>query len=59
MRQTVILKLREDDRIKPDMSWEVFGHKMVLEQGFFKTVTLSIQAYNLDFLYNLCLHRYL
>ncbi|XP_066444907.1 uncharacterized protein [Eleutherodactylus coqui] len=44
MRQTVVLKLKEVDGRLPDMSQEVFGKKMVLEQGFSQGEILSIHA---------------
>ncbi|XP_068134801.1 zinc finger CCHC domain-containing protein 3-like [Hyperolius riggenbachi] len=45
MRTTVALKLRKVDGRVPDMTPEVFGKKMVLDQGFSKAETLSIQNF--------------
>eukprot|EP00079_Xenopus_tropicalis_P029462 XP_012824861.1 PREDICTED: uncharacterized protein LOC105948215 isoform X1 [Xenopus tropicalis] len=45
MRQTVVLKLREVEGKAPDMSTDVFGKKMVMEQGFSKAETVSIQTF--------------
>ncbi|XP_040285795.1 zinc finger CCHC domain-containing protein 3-like [Bufo bufo] len=44
MRQTVVLKLKEVDGRAPDMSQDVFGKKMVLDQGFAKPEVTSIHS---------------
>lgn len=45
MRQTVVLKLKEVDGRVPDMSQDVFGKKMVLDQGFSKPEVVSIHSF--------------
>ncbi|XP_077306262.1 uncharacterized protein LOC143925674 [Lithobates pipiens] len=45
MKQTVVLQLKEVDGRVPDMTPEIFGKKMILEQGFSKAETLSVQAF--------------
>ena len=45
MRQTVVLKLKEMDGKTPDMSQDVFGKKMVLDQGFGKPEVVSIHSF--------------
>ncbi|XP_072265345.1 uncharacterized protein [Pyxicephalus adspersus] len=45
MKQTVVLQLKEVNGKIPDMTAEVFGKKMVIDQGFAKAETLSIQAF--------------
>ncbi|XP_075056935.1 uncharacterized protein LOC142143120 [Mixophyes fleayi] len=45
MRQTVVLKLKEVEGRVPDMTAETFGKKMILDQGFSKAETLSMQNY--------------
>ncbi|XP_031747518.1 zinc finger CCHC domain-containing protein 3-like [Xenopus tropicalis] len=45
MRQTVVLRLKEVEGKVPDMSTGVFGKKMVMEQGFSKAETVSIQTF--------------
>ncbi|XP_040275897.1 zinc finger CCHC domain-containing protein 3-like [Bufo bufo] len=45
MRQTVVLKLKEVDGRAADMSQDVFGKKMVLEQGFAKPDVTSIHSF--------------
>ncbi|XP_075044595.1 uncharacterized protein LOC142104045 [Mixophyes fleayi] len=45
MRQTIVLKLKEVDGRVPDMTAETFGKKMILDQGFSKAETLSVQNY--------------
>ncbi|XP_075684310.1 uncharacterized protein LOC142652549 [Rhinoderma darwinii] len=45
MKQTVALKLKEVDGRVPDMTEEVFCQKMLLDQGFAKPETFSIQAF--------------
>ncbi|XP_073470345.1 uncharacterized protein [Aquarana catesbeiana] len=45
MKQTVVLQLKEVDGRVPDMTSEIFGKKIILEQGFSKVETLSVQAF--------------
>ncbi|XP_075207910.1 uncharacterized protein LOC142312811 [Anomaloglossus baeobatrachus] len=45
MRQTVALKLKAVDGRVPDMSSDVFCTKMILDQGFSRAETLSVQAF--------------
>ncbi|XP_075057038.1 uncharacterized protein LOC142143227 [Mixophyes fleayi] len=45
MRQTVVLKLKEVEGRVPDMTAKTFGKKMILDQGFSKAETLSMQNY--------------
>ncbi|XP_073468909.1 uncharacterized protein [Aquarana catesbeiana] len=45
MKQTVVLQLKEVDVRVPDMTPEIFGKKMILEQGFSKAKTLSVQTF--------------
>ncbi|XP_075715661.1 uncharacterized protein LOC142750545 [Rhinoderma darwinii] len=62
MRQTVVLKLKEVDGRVPDMSWEVFASKMVLDHGFSKAETVSIHSFFTGMFYitfasiNICKH---
>ncbi|XP_044133181.1 zinc finger CCHC domain-containing protein 3-like [Bufo gargarizans] len=45
MRQMVVLQLKEVDGRMPDMSQDVFGKKMVLDQGFSNAETVSIHSF--------------
>ena len=45
MKQTVVLQLKEVNGRVPDMTSEIFGKKMILEQGFSKAETLSVQSF--------------
>ncbi|XP_075188662.1 uncharacterized protein LOC142273719, partial [Anomaloglossus baeobatrachus] len=45
MRQTVALKLKAVDGRLPDMSSDVFCKKMILDQGFSRAETLSVQTF--------------
>ncbi|XP_075062102.1 uncharacterized protein LOC142150816 [Mixophyes fleayi] len=45
MRQTMVLKLKEVEGRVPDMTAETFCKKMILDQGFSKAETLSVQNY--------------
>ncbi|XP_075701358.1 uncharacterized protein LOC142665536 [Rhinoderma darwinii] len=45
MKQTVALKLKDVDARMPDMTNEVFCQEMLLDQGFTKPETMSIQAF--------------
>ncbi|KAM5165181.1 uncharacterized protein ACMZJ9_007617 [Mantella aurantiaca] len=45
MKQTVVLKLKEVDGRIPDLTPEVFGKKCILDQGFTKAETLSVQSF--------------
>ncbi|XP_075124960.1 uncharacterized protein LOC142198026 [Leptodactylus fuscus] len=45
MRQTVVLKLREVNGRRPDLTEETFCQKMLAEQGFSLAETLSVQAF--------------
>ncbi|KAM5164989.1 uncharacterized protein ACMZJ9_007390 [Mantella aurantiaca] len=45
MKQTVVLKLKEVDGRIPDLTPEIFGKKCILDQGFTKAETLSVQSF--------------
>ncbi|XP_073451414.1 uncharacterized protein [Aquarana catesbeiana] len=45
MKQTVMLQLKEVDGRVPDITLVIFGKKMILEQGFCKAETLSVQTF--------------